>query len=300
MSAVVRVTLKNGSYHEVAYVGEGEHGRTGRLTDGASRPGRTRSSPGQDVGYGCSDNVKTKGMALEKVRRARAAPLPAPVLTRICGGARGAHATRQARKEAVTDGIKRALRMFGNSLGNSVYDKEYVKHASARIAPMVRPSAPGATTRSRRSAHGGSGSVASRTGAVVGQKREFEEENTRHDTDAGPKRFMAAPPATDDSGTWVHPQTPRPPHVSASSAAIASGAPQPQHLHPQSTRPAGADTRPVPVHADDDVDGFGGTDTRPSLYFLLGFRFRTIPRSAALTRPPFRARPRCDGACHRL
>ena len=60
------------------------------------------------MGYGVCENVKTKAMALEK-----------------------------ARKEAATDAIKRALRMFGNSLGNSVYDKDYVRHASAR-APTVR------------------------------------------------------------------------------------------------------------------------------------------------------------------
>ena len=34
----------------------------------------------------------------------------------------------QARKEAVTDGLKRALRSFGNLLGNCISNKEYLKY----------------------------------------------------------------------------------------------------------------------------------------------------------------------------
>jgi DNA recombination protein Rad52 len=45
-----------------------------------------------------AENVKSKGAALDK-----------------------------ARKEAVTDAIKRALRIFGNHLGNCCYDKDYLK-----------------------------------------------------------------------------------------------------------------------------------------------------------------------------
>ncbi|KAI8622286.1 hypothetical protein BC830DRAFT_752696 [Chytriomyces sp. MP71] len=48
----------------------------------------------EDVGYGYIENAKSKGMAFEK-----------------------------AKKESVTDGIKRALKSFGNALGNCVYDK---------------------------------------------------------------------------------------------------------------------------------------------------------------------------------
>lgn len=64
MTAVVKVVLRDGTFHE-------------------------------DVGYGISDN-KNKGEAIEK-----------------------------AKKEAVSDARKRALRLFGNALGNSVYDREY-------------------------------------------------------------------------------------------------------------------------------------------------------------------------------
>lgn len=48
------------------------------------------------VGTGKAENCPSKGMAFDK-----------------------------ARKEAQTDALKRALRMFGRSLGNCVYDKEF-------------------------------------------------------------------------------------------------------------------------------------------------------------------------------
>ncbi|XP_043943431.1 DNA repair protein RAD52 homolog isoform X2 [Protopterus annectens] len=52
----------------------------------------------EDVGYGVSEGLKSKALSLEK-----------------------------ARKEAVTDGLKRALKCFGNALGNCIMDKEYLK-----------------------------------------------------------------------------------------------------------------------------------------------------------------------------
>ncbi|KAG7094857.1 hypothetical protein E1B28_005665 [Marasmius oreades] len=67
VTAIVRVTLRDGVYHE-------------------------------DVGYGLLENSKSKGAALDKCR-----------------------------KEAVTDGLKRALRNFGNLLGNCLYDKSYTQ-----------------------------------------------------------------------------------------------------------------------------------------------------------------------------
>ncbi|XP_072291122.1 DNA repair protein RAD52 homolog isoform X2 [Eucyclogobius newberryi] len=66
VSAFIKVTLKDGAFHE-------------------------------DVGYGVSEGLKSKALALEK-----------------------------ARKEAVTDGMKRALKCFGNALGNCILDKEYL------------------------------------------------------------------------------------------------------------------------------------------------------------------------------
>ncbi len=66
-SAVVRVTLKDGSFHE-------------------------------DIGFGEALNQRGKGSAIE-----------------------------MAKKSAVTDALKRCLRLFGNALGNSIYDKDHCK-----------------------------------------------------------------------------------------------------------------------------------------------------------------------------
>lgn len=61
----------------------------------------------QDIGYGSIENSKGKAAAFEK-----------------------------AKKEAATDGLKRALRSFGNVLGNCLYDKDYLK----KVKPMkVKP-----------------------------------------------------------------------------------------------------------------------------------------------------------------
>ncbi|KAJ1994838.1 DNA repair protein rad52 [Dimargaris cristalligena] len=44
-----------------------------------------------------------------------------------------------AKKEAVTDGLKRALRMFGNALGNCLYDKEYLKQLGRFSVQKAQP-----------------------------------------------------------------------------------------------------------------------------------------------------------------
>jgi len=66
LSVIVRVTLRDGTYHE-------------------------------DIGYGHIENCKGKAAAFEK-----------------------------AKKEGTTDALKRALRNFGNVLGNCIYDKDYL------------------------------------------------------------------------------------------------------------------------------------------------------------------------------
>ncbi|CAL8582001.1 DNA repair protein rad52 [Xanthoria parietina] len=76
LSVIVRVTLRDGTYHE-------------------------------DIGYGHIENCKGKAAAFEK-----------------------------AKKEGTTDGMKRALRNFGNILGNCVYDKDFVaKVSKLKVAP---------------------------------------------------------------------------------------------------------------------------------------------------------------------
>lgn len=55
-----------------------------------------------DIGYGTAENQKSKAAALEK-----------------------------AKKESVTDAIKRALRQFGDRLGNCTYDKVFLRDVKA-------------------------------------------------------------------------------------------------------------------------------------------------------------------------
>lgn len=63
----------------------------------------------EDIGYGSIENARGKAMAFEK-----------------------------AKKEGTTDGLKRALRNFGNVLGNCIYDKDYVSQVTKLKAQPVR------------------------------------------------------------------------------------------------------------------------------------------------------------------
>lgn len=76
LSVIVRVTLRDGTFHE-------------------------------DIGYGHIENCKGKAAAFEK-----------------------------AKKEGTTDALKRALRNFGNVLGNCIYDKDYLsKVTKIKVGP---------------------------------------------------------------------------------------------------------------------------------------------------------------------
>jgi len=79
VSAVVRVTLRDGTFHE-------------------------------DVGYGTSEGMKSKALSIEK-----------------------------ARKESITDGLKRSLKSFGNALGNCLSDKDYLRYIGSKICPKIPP-----------------------------------------------------------------------------------------------------------------------------------------------------------------
>ncbi|TFK71288.1 Rad52 22 double-strand break repair protein [Pluteus cervinus] len=77
VTAIVKVTLRDGVFHE-------------------------------DIGYGMLENSRSKGAAIDKCK-----------------------------KEAVTDGLKRALRNFGNLLGNCLYDKSYTQEVTKMKVPTV-------------------------------------------------------------------------------------------------------------------------------------------------------------------
>lgn len=77
-----------------------ENTQTGKISLGLSVVVRVTLKDGthhEDIGYGQVDNAKGKAAAFEK-----------------------------AKKEGTTDALKRALRNFGNLLGNCVYDKAYL------------------------------------------------------------------------------------------------------------------------------------------------------------------------------
>ena len=91
----MRVTLKDGAYHEVS-ISCLINIQVIELTE-------------QDVGYGQIENCKSKAAAFEK-----------------------------AKKEGTTDALKRALRNFGNILGNCIYDKQYLaKVTKIKVQPVM-------------------------------------------------------------------------------------------------------------------------------------------------------------------
>ena len=92
VTAIVRITLQDGCYHE-------------------------------DVGCGSGENIRGKASALDKVRPPFLPTRPILII--------------EAKKEAVTDATKRALKTFGNVLGNCLYDKEYAKEVVKMRVPPV-------------------------------------------------------------------------------------------------------------------------------------------------------------------
>lgn len=78
LSVVIRISLKDGTFHE-------------------------------DIGYGSVENAKGRPAAFEK-----------------------------AKKQAITDGMKRCLRCFGNVLGNCLYDKDYLKYIGKVKTPVPK------------------------------------------------------------------------------------------------------------------------------------------------------------------
>ncbi|ANB13957.1 recombinase RAD52 [Sugiyamaella lignohabitans] len=95
--------------HEIDYCDEI---RDGRFNLGMSAKIRVTLRDGtyrEDVGYGQVENARSKGMAFDKCK-----------------------------KEATTDGLKRALRLFGNALGNCLYDSSYTRNIS-RVKVSMPP-----------------------------------------------------------------------------------------------------------------------------------------------------------------
>ncbi len=82
---------------------------TVRLTALVKDGGKAREVWHEDTGYGTMDNGPSRGKAMEKCR-----------------------------KEAVTDGLKRAGRQFGNATGGCLYNKEYLERVRKVKGPAER------------------------------------------------------------------------------------------------------------------------------------------------------------------
>jgi len=82
---------------------------TVRLTVFVSDDGDVREVFHEDIGYGTMDNAPSHGKAMEK-----------------------------ARKEAVTDGLKRAARQFGRATGGCLYEKQYLDRVKTVKGPAER------------------------------------------------------------------------------------------------------------------------------------------------------------------
>ena len=84
-------------------------GATVKLTVRVNEDGKIRDVSREDCGYGTIDNAPTRGNAMEKCR-----------------------------KEAMTDGLKRVARQFGNATGNCLYNKEYLERVKKVKGPAAR------------------------------------------------------------------------------------------------------------------------------------------------------------------
>ncbi|KAI8069731.1 rad52-like protein [Gongronella butleri] len=83
----------------------------GRISVGMASKVRVTLACGafrEDWGSGAAENMRNKAAAFDK-----------------------------ARKSSTTDGLKRALHLFGNMLGNCLYDKNYLQSIRSVPRPMV-------------------------------------------------------------------------------------------------------------------------------------------------------------------
>lgn len=192
-----------------------------RLQDGSSH---------EDVGYGKMENCRSKGEALDK-----------------------------SKKEAVTDGLKRALRHFGKLLGNCLYDKHYLEHIKNVKAPkpkldwdaMYKPERDNLAAMSAAASYVPNGAAAPPPPAFEGAGPSAAPAPKREPPGAVPAAFTAKVQRASTVGGIPQPQPqPQPPQQQTSRPP----APKPPAPAPMNgaTRPSGPGApkpvaRPVPV-----------------------------------------------------
>ncbi|XP_063595130.1 uncharacterized protein LOC134772038 [Penaeus indicus] len=151
----------------------------GRYYVGVSARVRVQLKDGvfhEDIGYGVSEGMKSKALSIEK-----------------------------ARKEAVTDGMKRALKSFGNALGNCLSNKDYLRFIGKAPAAPV----PGITAGELLHQETATGLEQIRRRAL--EEGRFGIQNTRKDQGAiashsadSSKADVAAPPSAKASYQEKH------------------------------------------------------------------------------------------------
>ena len=135
-TAIVRVTVRRVS--RVQNHGVCSPRVPPQLRDGVSH---------EDVGCGCSERQPSKSAAIENAKKVCVvAGLCGCVCVCVCVAGRArvcvtdAHtrATDAAPQSAVTDGRKRALRLFGPRLGNCLANKDHVRSVNATSQQMLQ------------------------------------------------------------------------------------------------------------------------------------------------------------------
>jgi hypothetical protein len=197
----------------------------------------------EDVGYGMSEN-KNKGEAIEK-----------------------------AKKEAVSDARKRALRLFGNALGNSVYDREYTTTAAKAPKSTKRvqitfealrssladseAAAEASFVSQQQRVPGQSGSVQGGLGGGIPKQSPQMRSPAPRGGAGNPNALSPQPPQQQHHNNYGNPQTrsPNPSHAAASSGARSGQGVQPTNQYQQQQQPQSSAQRygpPVPLKNENE------------------------------------------------
>ncbi|KAF7307718.1 hypothetical protein MKEN_01131900 [Mycena kentingensis (nom. inval.)] len=182
----------------------------------------------EDVGYGSMENSKSKGAALDKCK-----------------------------KEAVTDALKRALRNFGNVMGNCLYDKQYTQEIVKIKVPPVKLDR---DNLYRIPAFSQTPSVAAGVGPIhtsppAQPQPPQQPQPPKWQPQAKPEPPKPAPPLAASRPVQSKPVPP--PAAPAPERKVSFAGQQPAQVKKESPPPAPA---PAPQAAEDEYDEYGFVD----------------------------------------
>ncbi|KAJ9498662.1 DNA repair protein rad52 [Exophiala xenobiotica] len=271
-----------------------ENPQTGKISLGLSVIVRVTLKDGthhEDIGYGQVENAKGKAAAFEK-----------------------------AKKEGTTDALKRAMRNFGNLLGNCVYDKSYLAKVSKLKVPATKWDADNLhrhpdfapkkqEDEGKRNPSGLSRAASASASTDIDDTFDFPDfevedfdaidmaqqdevalpsepaDTTRRPGNGGPEGMP--PPTRADMTTPSKPPAPVPRPVVTKSATGSSTNIVPQPLPGQ--RPHAMQAQPVRPVAGSDPRGVMEQTPRPSSPNVASDHFAQQPGGQAAPGQPFRA-----------